>query len=328
MDTSMQMKMLMDMRRVRKMEEVCAELYTKEKIRGFLHLYIGQEAVAAGVINLLNAKDNVIATYREHAHALLKGISSRAIMAELFGRIDGCSKGRGGSMHLYSVENRFFGGGAIVASGVPQSLGLAMASKRLKERRRTVCFFGEGAMAEGVFHESMNIASLWHLPVLFCCENNLYAMGTSLMRSQSQTDLVKRAQVYVMEANRVDGMNIFDVVEKTKQALEYIDRESKPFFLEFQTYRFRPHSMYDPEKYRGKAEVEKWKTRCPIEALEKKMKEQNILSDEQLRDMDRQIDQELRDAVIFADSSALEISSDLEKDVFAPMKDQAYETHL
>ncbi|MBI2521111.1 MAG: pyruvate dehydrogenase (acetyl-transferring) E1 component subunit alpha [Bdellovibrio sp.] len=322
MDANMQLKLLTDMRRVRRMEEVCAELYTKEMIRGFLHLYIGQEAVATGVINLLSPKDNVIGTYREHAHALLKGISSKAILAELFGRVGGCCKGRGGSMHLYSVENRFFGGGAIVASGVPQSLGLALASKRLNENRRTICFFGEGAMAEGIFHESMNMASLWHIPVLFCCENNFYAMGTALDRSQSQTDLVMRAKVYVMEAARADGMNIFDVVEKTKMALDYIDRESKPFFLEFQTYRFRPHSMYDPEKYRDKAEVEKWKERCPIEFLVKKMQEQKILSDEQLKNLDKQIEQEMRDAVLFADSSPPEEIGDLEKDVFTPITEQ------
>ncbi len=317
MDTAMQMKILKDMRRVRKMEDVCAELYTKEKIRGFLHLYIGEEAVATGVINMLSPKDNVVATYREHGHALLKGVSSKAIMAEMFGKVGGCSKGRGGSMHLYSLEHRFFGGCAIVAAGIPHAVGLAMAAQRLNEDRQTVCFFGEGAMAEGAFHEAMNMASLWHIPVLFCCENNLYAMGTALVRSQAQTDLVKKAKVYAMEAERVDGMNVFDVIEKTKMAQDYIQREKKPFFLEFQTYRFKPHSMFDPEKYRDKEEVEKWKERCPIAFLEKKMREQKILSNEQLKLMDAEIEQEMKDAVLFAEQSALEDIADLAKDVFA-----------
>lgn len=318
MDTHTQMEWLKNMQRVRSMEELCAELYTQEKIRGFLHLYIGEEAVATGVMSLLKPQDNVSGTYREHAHALLKGVSSKTIMAEMLGRSDGCCHGRGGSMHLYSVDKRFFGGTGIVASGIPQALGLAFAAKKLNEDRRTVCFFGEGAMAEGAFHESINMASLWNVPMLFCCENNFYAMGTALKRSQSQTDLVKKARAYVVEADVVDGMNIFDVVEKTKNALEYIEREKKPFFLEFQTYRFKPHSMFDPELYRDKVEVAKWKERCPIDFLKNNMMKAGILSMPQWEKIQKDIVEEMNEAVTFAEQSVLENIADLEKDVYTP----------
>lgn len=303
MDKDVQISLLRNMQRIRSMEELCAELYTKEKIRGFLHLYSGEEAVATGVISLLRPADNVCGTYREHAHILLKGLSSKIIMAEMFGKIDGCSKGRGGSMHLYSVEKRFFGGNAIVGAGIPQALGLAFAAKKLNEDRHTVAFFGDGASAEGVFHESMNMACLWKIPLLFCCENNYYAMGTALKRYQSQTDLVAKARSYLMEADSVDGMNIFEVVEKTKMALEYIKNEKKPFFLEFKTYRFRSHSMYDPDLYRDKQEIAKWKERCPIEFLKNKMLENNFISLGQWEQIQKEINEEMQAAVLFAEQS-------------------------
>ncbi|MDD4974716.1 MAG: pyruvate dehydrogenase (acetyl-transferring) E1 component subunit alpha, partial [Bacteriovorax sp.] len=309
-------QLLKNMQRVRTMEELCAELYTKEKIRGFLHLYIGEEAVATGVMSLLSTEDNIVGTYREHAHALLKGVSAKAIFAEMFGKFEGCSKGRGGSMHLYSVAHRFFGGSAIVGSGIPQALGLAFAAKNLKENRKTVCFFGEGAMAEGAFHESMNMASLWNIPMLFCCENNFYAMGTALNRSQSQIDLVKKARAYVMEAEVVDGMNIFDVVEKTKQALSYIEREKKPYFLEFKTYRFRAHSMFDPELYRSKNEVDDWKKRDPIEFIKKEITK--VMNEDQKKEffkqweeVNREIAEEMSDAIAFAEAGRLENIAEL-----------------
>lgn len=314
-------KLLIDMLRIRTMEELCAELYTQEKIRGFLHLYIGEEAVAAGVMSLLKAEDNVLGTYREHAHALLKGVSAKNIFAEMFGKVDGCSKGRGGSMHLYSVAHRFFGGTAIVASGIPQAVGLAFAAKQLKEDRHTVCFFGEGAMAEGAFHEAMNMASLWKIPVLFCCENNFYAMGTALARSQSQTNLTLKARAYIMEADCVDGMNIFDVVEKTSRALDYIKKEGRPHFLEFQTYRFRPHSMFDPELYRDKNEVEKWKEKDPIAFLKREMSK-NLNAEEQknfaldLENILHEIQTEMKEAIAFAEQSPFENVSDLNLEKF------------
>ncbi|MGZ3634219.1 MAG: thiamine pyrophosphate-dependent enzyme, partial [Parachlamydiaceae bacterium] len=224
-------RLLKNMLRLRRMEELCGELYTQEKIRGFLHLYIGEEAVATGVLDLVTHEDNVVATYREHGHALLKGISARSIMAEMYGKIDGCSKGRGGSMHLYSREHRFFGGNAIVASGIPHAVGLALAAKMLGENRVTVCFFGDGATAEGDFHEAMNLAALWKLPVLFCCENNLYAMGTALHRYQSQTDLTKKAFCYNVTSTVADGMNIYDVYDKTYEALQRIKSTQEPYFI-------------------------------------------------------------------------------------------------
>jgi pyruvate dehydrogenase E1 component alpha subunit len=318
MENIASMELLKNMQRVRSMEELCAELYTQEKIRGFLHLYIGEEAVATGVISLLENSDNIMGTYREHAHALLKGVSAKEIFAEMFGKCEGCSRGRGGSMHLFSLPKRFFGGSAIVASGIPQALGIAFAAKKLMEKRKTVCFFGEGAMAEGAFHESMNMASLWKIPMLFCCENNFYAMGTSLKSSQSQVDLAKKARSYVMEADVVDGMNIFDVVEKTKHALNYIEKEKKPYFLEFQTYRFRAHSMFDPELYRPKIEIENWKERDPIEFAKKEITK-NMNQEEKnkfIKDwekMNLDISIEMNEAIEFAQAGSLEIFSDLMK---------------
>lgn len=306
-------KLLHNMMRVRRMEELCAELYTQEKIRGFLHLYIGEEAVGTGVMSLLSKQDNVMATYREHGHALLKGVSARQIMAEMFGKVEGCSKGRGGSMHLVSAAERFFGGNAIVASGIPQAVGLALAAKRLNEKRRTVCFFGEGAMAEGVFHEALNMAELWKAPVLFCCENNYYAMGTALVRSQAQTNMPKKAEAHNVTAQSVDGMNIFEVIEKTNEAFEYIEREGRPYFLEFRTFRFRPHSMFDPELYRKKEEVLKWKERDPINLFKSHLLGQKLINDEDIKILEKKVEVEMQEAVTFAENSTLEPVENLEK---------------
>ncbi len=299
MNEDQKRNLLFQMKRVRRLEELSAELYTKEKIRGFLHLYIGEEAVATGVMAHLNEKDNVISTYREHAHALLKGISAKEIFSEMFGKKTGCSKGLGGSMHLFSKEKRFFGGGAIVGASIPHAVGIAMASVQLGEERRTVCFFGEGAMAEGVFYESLNMAALWRVPVLFCCENNLYAMGTALERSQSQTNLLKKVEAFNIQGSSVDGMSALETFEKTKYALSFIEREKRPYFLEFKTYRFKAHSMFDPELYRRKSEVLLWKEKCPIESLQKEL----TLSEMSLKEMDEKIEDEMQEAIIFAENS-------------------------
>ncbi len=307
------LKLLHNMMRVRRMEELCAELYTQEKIRGFLHLYIGEEAVASGVMSLLRPQDNVMATYREHGHALLKGVPARSIMAEMFGKIEGCSRGRGGSMHLISASHRFFGGNAIVAAGIPQAVGLALASKKLKEDRHTVCFFGEGAVAEGVFHEALNMAELWKLPVLFCCENNYYAMGTALTRSQAQLNLSKKAEAQNVTSQSVDGMDVFDVMEKTREALDFITREGRPYFLEFRTYRFRAHSMFDPELYRSKDEVFKWKEKDPINFLIEHMKKNNHLVPENIQALEKKVEDEMQEAILFAENSDWEPLEDLEK---------------
>lgn len=306
-------QLLHNMMRVRRMEELCAELYTHEKIRGFLHLYIGEEAVVTGVMALLRSRDNVMATYREHGHALLKGVPARLIMAEMFGKAEGCSKGRGGSMHLFSKRDRFYGGNAIVAAGIPQAVGLALAGKRLNEGRHTVCFFGEGAVAEGVFHEAINMASLWKIPILFCCENNFFAMGTALIRSQAQTELIQKAMAHKVEARTVDGMDVFDVMAKTSMALEYIERSGGPFFLEFKTYRFRPHSMFDPELYRNKDEVLMWKERDPIKLLKNALLEKKLMTEDRIRDFETKVEEEMQDAVAFAESGTLEPVDNLGK---------------
>ena len=247
---------------IRRFEEKSAELYTRGKIRGFLHLYIGEEAVAVGAMQALTPEDAIVATYREHGQALARGIPAGALMAEMYGKANGVSRGRGGSMHFFDVSRRFFGGHAIVGGGLPIAVGLALADKLQARRRVTACFFGDGAVAEGEFHESLNLAALWKLPVLFLCENNLYAMGTALARHQSQTDIRLKAQSYAMEADAVDGMDVLAVETATRRAAERVRGGAGPLFIELRTYRFRAHSTADPELYRGKDEVEQWKARC------------------------------------------------------------------
>ena len=259
--------LLRDMVRVRRFEERCIELYSGARIRGFLHLYIGEEAVAVGVMHALTDDDSVVATYREHGHALVRGVAARAIMAEMYGKAEGCSGGRGGSMHLFDVAHRFYGGNAIVAGGLPVAVGLALAEKMQGRNGVVACFFGEGAVAEGEFHECMNLAALWKLPVLFCCENNLYAMGTALGRSESETDISLKAASYEMPAWPVDGMDVVAVQDTARRAVDAARNGAGPHFLELRTYRFRAHSMYDPELYRDKAEVTRWKERDPIPAF-------------------------------------------------------------
>ncbi|HEX5623081.1 MAG TPA: thiamine pyrophosphate-dependent enzyme, partial [Sulfuricurvum sp.] len=230
---------------IRRFEEKCIELYSKEKIRGFLHLYIGEEAIAVALMNALSPDDAVFSTYREHGHALARGIHPNRIMAEMYGKSQGCSRGRGGSMHLFDKATRFYGGSAIVAGGLPLAVGMALADKMRKRPCVTVCIFGDGAVAEGEFHESLNLAALWKLPVLFVCENNLYAMGTALERSESQTNLATKAQSYRIPSYQVDGMDVEAVSKASQQAISQIKNGEGPIFLECLTYRFRAHSMFD-----------------------------------------------------------------------------------
>ena len=307
-------ELLRQMLRVRRFEERCVELYTQTKIRGFLHVYIGEEAVATGVMAALNDDDAVVATYREHGHALLRGMSARCVMAEMYGKVTGCSRGRGGSMHLFSKDLNFYGGNAIVGGGLPTAVGLALADKLRKRDRVTVCFFGEGAMAEGEFHESMNLAELWKLPVLFVCENNLYAMGTALARSESETNLPMKAAAYEMPAWSVDGMDVLAVAETARRAVDSVRSGGGPHFLEARTYRFRAHSMFDPERYRDKAEVERWRERDPIDLLLAKLE----LSDEERASMEEEIRVEVEDAVDFAENSPDEDVTDLMRFVYSP----------
>ena len=307
---------LRDMMLVRRFEERCAELYGAGKIRGFLHLYIGEEAVAAGILPALGPADTVVATYREHGHALLRGVPARAVMAEMFGRVTGCSRGRGGSMHLFDAERRLYGGWAIVAGHLPVAVGLALADRTLGRPQVTACFFGDGAVAEGAFHEAMNLSALWQLPVLFVCENNLYAMGTALERYQAQPDLVLRARGYGVEAASVDGMDVEIVEAAAAEAVARV-RAGKPFLLECRTYRFRAHSMFDAELYRNSDEVARWKQRDPIPLLAGRLRERGQLDDATLSVLQQDIAREVEDAVRFADDSALEPIEELGRHVMA-----------
>ena len=291
---------------IRRFEERCAELYSASKIRGFLHLYVGEEAVATGVMAALGPDDAVVSTYREHGHALARGVPLDSIMAEMFGKETGCSRGRGGSMHLFHAPTRFLGGNAIVAGGIPLATGLALADKYAGRDRVTVCFFGEGAMAEGEFHESLNLAALWRLPVLFCCENNRYAMGTSLAHEHARTDLAGRASTYGVVAWPVDGMDVLAVETSARQAVEEVRRGGGPHFLELRTYRFRAHSMYDPDRYREKAEVESERTHDPITALVDRMRTAGELTDEELADLEKGVASAIDSAVASADEAPLE----------------------
>ena len=310
-------RLLSDMLRIRRLEEKCAELYGEGKIRGFLHLYIGEEAIAAGLMPALAAQDNVVATYREHGHALLRGLGMDRIMAEMFGKQDGCSRGRGGSMHLFDAATRLFGGNAIVGGGLPLATGLALAAKMQQQPRVTACFFGEGAVAEGAFHEAMNLAALWRLPVLFCCENNLYAMGTALERSESQTDLCAKAAAYAMDARRVDGMDVVAVHEAARSAVDAVRAGRGPVFLELRSYRFRAHSMFDAELYRDKAEVQAWKARGPLHTYSARLKAQGLLTEAQFLELDRRACDEVAAAVAFAEAGQWEPEGDLLRDVVA-----------
>ncbi|WP_329259152.1 pyruvate dehydrogenase (acetyl-transferring) E1 component subunit alpha [Streptomyces pseudovenezuelae] len=295
--------LLETMLRIRRFEERCVELYSATKIRGFVHLYIGEEAVAVGVNEALTPEDAVVATYREHGHALARGITPDAVMAEMYGRTTGCSGGRGGSMHLFDASRRFYGGNAIVAGGLPVAAGLALADRMRGQNRVTCCFFGDGAFAEGEFHETANLAALWRLPLLLVCENNLYAMGTALDRHEAQTDLAMRAASYGMVAWAVDGMDVEAVEQAARRAAEAIRAGAGPHFLELRTYRFRAHSMYDPDRYRGKAEVERWKDRDPINRLLNRMREDGGPVDDELAGIERQIAAEIDRAVEAAEQA-------------------------
>lgn len=317
-DAALARALLSDMVRVRLMEEKCAELYSAAKIRGFLHLYIGEEAVAAGSLRALSDGDAVVATYREHAHALLRGVPMTKIMAEMFGKQEGCSRGRGGSMHLFDASVRFYGGNAIVAGGLPLAVGLALADRQLGEKRVSACYFGEGAIAEGAFHESLNLAELWQLPVLFCCENNMYAMGTALDRELSQVDLTAKAASYRVPALAVDGMDVLACHAAAQEAVYHVNSGSGPFFLEFRTYRFRPHSMFDPELYRDKAEVEHWREQDPVRTFTERCLAEGMLSDDDVAAIRAAAEVEVAEAVAYAEAGTFEDVADLRRDVLTP----------
>jgi pyruvate dehydrogenase E1 component alpha subunit len=312
-DREQGLHLLREMVRIRRFEERCVELYSGALIRGFLHLYIGEEAIAVGVMAALDDDDAVVSTYREHGHAIAKKVAMGPIMAEMFGKVDGVSRGRGGSMHLFDADTRFYGGNAIVAGGIPLAVGVALADRMQGRDRITVCFFGEGAVDEGAFHESMNLAALWRLPVLFACENNHYSMGMALERAESQTDLALKASGYAVPAWRVDGMDVLAVVEGTARAVATIRGGGGPVFVEYDTYRFRAHSMYDPDLYRDPAEVAAWKERDPIPAFVATLQGLGFLDETALATIEQEVDVEIDEAVAFAEASPLEAIEDLER---------------
>jgi pyruvate dehydrogenase E1 component alpha subunit len=305
------------MLRIRRFEDRCAELYQQEKIRGFLHLYNGHEAIAVGVMPTLTNEDAVVSTYREHGHALARGVPMDILMAELYGKRTGASGGRGGSMHIFHKPTRFYGGNAIVGAGLPIAVGLGLADQMQKRKLVTACFFGEGAVAEGSFHESLNLAALWHLPVLFLCENNLYAMGTALARSESETEIQMKAASYRMDSRAVDGMDVLTVRDAAQTAVQAIRRGEGPRFLELKTYRLRAHSMFDAQLYRERAEVEAWQERGPIISFTRRFKAAGLLTEEDYQSLERAADREVDAAVAFAERSEWEPVEELLRHVYA-----------
>jgi len=305
--------LLREMERIRRFEARCVELYQAQKIRGFLHLYDGEEAVAVGIMQALEERDAVVATYRDHGHALARGVPMGPLMAEMLGKVEGCSRGRGGSMHFFDAATRFYGGNAIVGGGLPLAVGIAMADKALREGAVTACFFGEGAAGEGEFHESMNLAQIWKLPVLFVCENNLYAMGVPLEISEAETDVFRKAEAYRMPGERVDGMDPIQVEAAARRAVASIRAGNGPYFLECRTYRFRAHSMFDAQLYRTREEIALWKERDPIARLRNWLLESHMITEGEIADIDASIAAEIDEAVAFAEAGTWEDVADLER---------------
>ncbi len=301
----------------RRFEEAAAKAYTQGKIRGFLHLYIGQEAVAVGAIAAAAPTDYVVATYREHAHYLCRTGDARGAMAELYGRAGGCVGGRGGSMHLFDAGKRFLGGWAIVGGHVPIAAGVAFAAKYRAEPDVTLCFFGDGTANQGAFHEGLALAGLWRLPVVFICENNQYAMGTPLYRTLAVEDVAVRARGYPIEAEIVNGDDVLEMREATRHAVARARREHLPFFIEAKTYRFRGHSMADPAKYRTREEVQRWMERDPIGILARRIETLGIATPEQLQAIDDEVKAQVADAVEFAEQSPAPAPETVTEHVYA-----------
>src|SRR4051794_5200163 len=302
---------------IRRFEEKSAEAYVAGKIGGFCHLYIGQEAVGVGAISAIRKDDYVLASYREHGLALAKGMSARAIMAELFGKATGCSKGKGGSMHMFDKSVGFLGGHAIVGGQIPLATGTAFATKYQGTDQVTLCYFGEAAVNQGAFHESLNMAQLWKLPCIYICENNQYGMGTSLARAMSLQNIAQKACAYEMASEFVDGMDVLAVREATQRAVERARKDYLPTLLEIRTYRFMGHSMSDPGNYRTRAEIEKYQERDPIKLFSASLLEEKIVEQKALDEIDRQVREEVEDSLRFADESPLPDPKELYTDVYA-----------
>lgn len=318
LDTAHVRELLHSMLRIRMFEEKCAEAYTQEKIRGFLHLYDGEEAIAAGIIPLLEESDRLVATYREHGHALARGVPMGAVLAEMYGKSNGCAGGRGGSMHLFDADRNFYGGNAIVGGGLPLAVGLALADRMQGNQATTACFFGEGAVAEGEFHESLNLAKLWGLPVLFICENNGYAMGTRLDLTEAEIDIAVKARSYAVTSEVVDGMDVVAVEAAARRALQTIAETGNPYFLECRTYRFRAHSMFDAQLYRPKEEVAAWRKKGPIVRFQKWAMQSGLLHAHDIDEIKAEIATEIIEAVAFAEAGTDEPLDHLTHFVMAP----------
>ncbi|MDZ4666910.1 MAG: pyruvate dehydrogenase (acetyl-transferring) E1 component subunit alpha [bacterium] len=301
---------------MRRFEEKAAQLYGQQKIKGFCHLYIGQEAVVAGTMSALKKEDRIITAYRDHAHALACGIPAKEVMAELYGKVTGCSKGKGGSMHMFSKEHHFFGGHGIVGGQIPLGAGIAFADKYRGGNQVTVCYFGDGAARQGALHETFNMAMLWKLPVIFVIENNGYAMGTSVGRTTNVRDLHKIGESYEMPSASVDGMKAEDVHKAISEAAERGRKGEGPTLLEIRTYRYRGHSMSDPAKYRTKEEVESYKMQDPIEQVKSTLLKKKYAVEADLEKIEEKIVEIVADAVAFSENSPYPDASDLYKDIY------------
>lgn len=301
---------------MRRFEEKSAQLYGQQKIKGFCHLYIGQEAVVAGTMSAINKEDKLITAYRDHAHALACGIPAREVMAELYGKATGCSKGKGGSMHMFSKEHNFFGGHGIVGGQIPLGAGIAFADMYRGGKQVTVCYMGDGAVRQGALHEAFNMAMIWKLPVIFICENNGYAMGTSVKRTTNVMDIWKLGLAYDMPSKEVDGMNCESVHEAIAEAVDRGRKGEGPTFLEIRTYRYRGHSMSDPAKYRTKEEVEEYKQQDPIEQVRKIILDNNYATQADLDAIEEKIGAVIQDSVEFSENSPWPDASELYTDVY------------
>ena len=302
---------------IRRFEEQCGRLYMEQKIKGFLHLYIGEEAIATGAISGLRDDDYIITHYRDHGHALARGLDVGAVMAELMGKATGCSGGKGGCMHLFDVSKGFMGGHAIVGAHLPIAVGLAFAIKQQKRDSVVLCFFGDGAVNQGEFHEAMNLSSVWNLPVLFVLENNLYGMGSHVSRTHAAgSDMYKIAESYNMGTLQVDGMDVIEVRHHVDKALEHLRKGEGPLFLEAKTYRFRGHSMADPSAYRESSEVVKWQEKDPIDNLAKLAIQYDIFKESDLEKIDKEIQETVDDAIAFADESDEPDMADLHNNIY------------
>jgi len=301
---------------LRRFEEKAGQMYGMQKIRGFCHLYIGQEAVAAGIMTATRPDDNMITAYRDHGLAIAKGITSRECMAELYGKATGCTKGKGGSMHFFSKEKRFFGGHGIVGGQIGLGAGIAFAEQYHGTDRATICMFGDGAARQGMLHETFNMAVLWNLPVVFICENNYYAMGTSVERTSKVLDIYRLADAYDMPGDSVDGMSCEEVHKAIERAVKRAREGGGPTFLEIKTYRYRGHSMSDPAKYRTKEELEDFKQKDPINQVLEVIRANNFATEEQIEQINEKVKMEVEDAVQFAEESPWPDNNELYKDIY------------